>query len=82
MYSYNRIIVIRCGSVADYNKDKSVTFCILPPCNPTSSGGILRSADLQQRPRPYEEDVQSGRNGHGWVRWFGGAIGLWICVEV
>ncbi len=31
-------------------------------------------ADLQQRPRPREGDVQSCRNDHDWVRGFGGGI--------
>ena len=67
-----RIIVNRCDSVADYNKDKLVVLRILPPCVPPSLGGILRRADLKQRPRPHEGDVRSDRNDHDWVRGFGG----------
>ncbi len=54
----------------DYNKYKLVVFRNLPPCNPPHQGGLLGRAELQQRPRPHEGDVQSDRNDHDWVRGF------------
>ena len=58
----------------DYNKDMSLVLRILPPFIPPSRGGTFGRAGLQQRPRPREGDVQSGRNDHDWVRGFGGGI--------
>ena len=43
---------------------------IYPPVIPPHQGGLLGRADLLQRPRPHEGDVQSDRNDHDWVRGF------------